>query len=93
MNKRTALFLKVFEREWNQRFRLVKANGTPLELPKKNQDEDDQSEELSEKHFEEVELTEEELEEEELATEIGNFLDELIEKEEAPPVAKKQSDP
>jgi hypothetical protein len=84
MRKKGALFLKLFEREWNKRFQLVNEDGTPLALPKEKQDEDDLSEE---------ELSEEDLQYEmELAEKIGDFLDELIEKEEVPPAPKKQLD-
>jgi hypothetical protein len=83
MSKRVELFRKVFEREWNKRFKLVNEDGTPLEGPKDKQGEDDLPDE---------ELSDEDLQTEiELVEEIGSFLDELIEKEEAPPVAKKQS--
>ena len=81
MNKKTELFLKVFNREWNKRFQLVNEDGTPLELPKEKQDDDGLSEEgLSEKELEEVELTDEELEEMELMEDIGNYLDSIVEK-------------
>lgn len=87
MRKKVALFIKLFQREWNKRFQLVNEDGTPLELPKEKQDKDDLSEE---------ELSEEDLQYEmELAGEIGDFLDEIIEKEykeEVPPAPKKQLD-
>ena len=55
---------------------MVKADGTPLELPKEKQDEDDLSEEkLTDEEIEEMELTEEEV-----ASEIGDFLDGIVEK-------------
>ena len=69
MRRITKQFLKISKQEWEKRFQLVSEDGTPLELPKEGQEEDD--------------LSEEELEEMELVEDIGDFLDELVEKEEA----------
>ncbi len=53
MSKRSKLHAKIFEREWNKRFRMVNEDGMPLELPKAKQCEDYLSDEgLSEEQLE-----------------------------------------
>jgi len=84
MRKGVEQFLKIFKREYEKRFQLVSKDGTPLEQPKEEQDKDSLSEEkLTDEEMEEMELTEEELQEEELASEIGDFLDGIVEKLES----------
>ena len=69
-------YVKVFEREWHKRFRLVRENGTPFEQPKEGPGETSPHE-VEPEESEEMDLTKEELEEMELMVEIGDFLDEI----------------
>ncbi|MHC4645132.1 MAG: hypothetical protein ACYTBJ_06505 [Planctomycetota bacterium] len=83
MTKKGERFYRIFKSELSKRFQLVNEDGTPLGLSREKQDNDGLSKELSEEEMEAMGITEEEVEEEKLASEIGGFLDGIVEKLES----------